>query len=340
MALERLSSVVRVLVFYLTALLLLIFGGIALQQYGLSGAIVTQLLIFLALPLLFTIAVEQKPLRSFLRIRMLNKKGFLRALLLGTIAWLMAQLMGSAIILLVQQLGGEMIQTYQILLDAPFWLALIGGALVPAVCEEIAFRGYVLGALRPLGPTAAIILTGLLFGALHMSLIRLLPLTLLGLLWALAAQRSGSVLPGMIMHLLNNGIALILAFSVQNQVNPADSTALEGFSPAVTWGIIGFLAAVSIGLAVAAFFLAASFSHRDLARPEEAEAQEPPVEPEQPVFLDPEAVPPELRAMEAELAGLRQRRRLMLQTAGIITGLLILGIYLYAVSHELSQVFG
>lgn len=344
MALERLSSVVRVLLFYLTALVLLIIvGGILQVEFGLPGVIVTQLLIFFLLPILFTTTVEHKPLKPFLRLRMLSLKGFVKAVFLGGLCWLMAQMMGSVLVLLLRQIGGDMVQPYQILLDAPSWLALLAGALIPAISEELSFRGYVLGALRPLGPTAAIVLTGVLFGALHLSLIRLIPLTLLGILWSMVVQRSGSILPGMIMHLLNNGIALGLTFFLQGQANPAaDLDALNDFPPIALWTAIGVLTAISVGFAVAAYFLAASFNHSDLARPEEASEGEEslvPMEPERPVFADPAAVPMELRALEADLAGLQSRRRRVLRAVAVISGGLCMSIYVVAVWKELDMVF-
>lgn len=345
MELERLSSVVRVLLFYLTALLLLIFvGGVLQLQFGLPGVIYMQLLIFFTLPLVFTRALEGKPLKPFLRVRMLSAKGFAKALFLGGLSWITAQMMGSALVLVIRELGGEMFQPYEILLEAPAWLALLAGALVPAIAEELSFRGYVLGALRPLGPAAAVVLTGILFGALHLSLIRLLPLTLLGILWSMVAQRSGSILPTMIMHLLNNGIALGLTFFVQGQMNPAaELEALDQIPQLTMWIAIFVIGAMSTGFAVAAFFVAASFNPTDLARPEEAQADEEslvPKAPEAPAFADPQEVPPELRGMEAELAGLRQRRRRVLQAMGAIAGILTLGIFVYAAWRELTMIFG
>jgi membrane protease YdiL (CAAX protease family) len=51
--------------------------------------------------------------------------------------------------------------------DAAFSVAAI--ALAPAVCEEVLFRGVVLGSLRPaLGGLLAVALSALLFGAVHL----------------------------------------------------------------------------------------------------------------------------------------------------------------------------
>ncbi|MFZ5815726.1 MAG: CPBP family intramembrane glutamic endopeptidase [Bacillota bacterium] len=340
MSFDRLSSVVRVLVFYFLALmLLLLFSFTAQRTLGLPGVILMHLMVFLGLPVFFTLQVERKPLRQFLRIRLLSPKGFLKALFLGFISWLTAQTMGTVIVLLLRQLGGQMVQPYQILLDAPAWLALLAGALVPAITEEISFRGYVLGALRPLGPTAAVLLTGLLFGALHLSLIRLIPLALLGILWAMVVQRSGSILPGMIMHFLNNGIALGLTFLLRGQANPADLDALNAFPPAAIWVAIGAAGLMALGFALAAYFTATTFGPGDLARPEEAAEGDLPSQPEEQGLADPEQLPPELQELESELVSLQRRRRLLLQAVGLLAGLISLSLFLLVAIQEVYVAF-
>ncbi|MFZ5827569.1 MAG: CPBP family intramembrane glutamic endopeptidase [Bacillota bacterium] len=344
MELTRLSSVVRVLLFYFTALLLLIFvGGLLQLQFGLPGVIYMQLLIFFTLPFVFTKTVEGKPFKSFLRLRMLSFKGFAKAVFLGGLSWITAQTMGAALVLILRELGGEMFQPYEILLNAPAWLALLAGALVPALAEELSFRGYVLGALRPLGPTAAVALTGILFGALHLSLIRLLPLALLGVVWSMVAQRSGSILPAMIAHLMNNGIALGLTFFFQGQMNPAaDLEALDQFPAVARWIAVFVIGAMSTGFGIAGFFLAASFNKSDLSRPDEAQAEEEALAakpPEAFAYADPHDVSPEVQAMESELAKLQQRRRGMLQAMGGIAGIVIFAIFVYAAWRELDMVF-
>nr|PZN71864.1 MAG: hypothetical protein DIU55_07790 [Bacillota bacterium] len=338
-------ALLRVLAFYLTALVLLLSVGSALQYtLGLTGVVLSQLLIFVGLPLAFTAGVERRPVRPFLRLRMLTLRGLGRSVLLGLVGWAAAQLMGAVLILAVQQMGGRMVQTYQMLLDAGSTLALLVGALVPAICEELSFRGYVLGALRSLGPSAAVVLTGLLFGALHLSLVRLVPLTLLGMLWALAVQRSGSILPGMIMHLINNGTALLLTFFVQDRASPADLQGLEVLPDAAVWSSMAVLTLAAAGLSAVAYILAAGFSPRHLARPAETEIEwDWQAEGREKPSPLPEALAAaadgELERLAAEAAALRKRRRRMLSAASLLTGGVTVGIFLWAAMKELEMVF-
>jgi membrane protease YdiL (CAAX protease family) len=79
------------------------------------------------------------------------------------------------------------------------------------VSEEICFRGMLFGGLREKLPRiAAALLCGLIFGALHAltGITAVPPLIVFGFLLALLYERTGSILPGMLLHMLNNIVAL------------------------------------------------------------------------------------------------------------------------------------
>ena len=78
--------------------------------------------------------------------------------------------------------------------------------IVPAVCEEILFRGYVMRSFeKSWGIVAAILVSGLFFGLYHIQLSNLLPLATLGILLAYLTWVSDSLIPAMFAHLMNNG---------------------------------------------------------------------------------------------------------------------------------------
>ncbi len=93
-------------------------------------------------------------------------------------------------------------------------------AVLPAVCEEVAFRGYILTGLERGGsPTFAVAASALMFGMMHLILQQSLAASILGLILGLIALRSGSLFPGMLFHATNNALALTLA-NVANQETP------------------------------------------------------------------------------------------------------------------------
>src|SRR5574337_1093837 len=89
------------------------------------------------------------------------------------------------------------------------WLLVFYLAIVPALCEELFFRGYTLSGLRStLGKAAAVGITALAFGMTHYSAQRLVPTTVLGLLLGLLVVQYGSIWPAMIAHFLHNAISV------------------------------------------------------------------------------------------------------------------------------------
>lgn len=86
------------------------------------------------------------------------------------------------------------------------WIRL---ALVPAVGEELLFRGLMQGYLRPWGAWAAIWGQAVLFALLHGDAATCLSALLSGLALGLCAEYSGSLLPGMAFHFYNNVLALL-----------------------------------------------------------------------------------------------------------------------------------
>lgn len=90
---------------------------------------------------------------------------------------------------------------------AIFWAIVI----VAPFIEELFFRGYLFKVFEErLGSGAAIILTAFLFAAAHFNLLTLLPLLLMGFIMGWARSRTGSIIPSLVMHSMNNLIAFLL----------------------------------------------------------------------------------------------------------------------------------
>ncbi len=78
--------------------------------------------------------------------------------------------------------------------------------LVPAIFEEVMFRGYIMRAYeKSWGILPAILISGLLFGMYHIQPSNILALSSLGILFAFVTYVSDSLIPAMILHLVNNG---------------------------------------------------------------------------------------------------------------------------------------
>ena len=105
----------------------------------------------------------------------------------------------------------EMIQNY-LQGDHLIWLTLFNIGIVPAVCEEIMYRGYVMRCFeKSWGIWVAIIFSGLIFGAYHMQPTNLLPLAAIGVVLAYVTWTSKSIYPAMLAHFINNGGSVLVA---------------------------------------------------------------------------------------------------------------------------------
>jgi membrane protease YdiL (CAAX protease family) len=125
----------------------------------------------------------------------------------------------------------------------PFLLATM--ALTPAVCEELLFRGYVHRQVeRRLGPAWAIGLVSVLFGLYHLQPTKALPLALLGAWLGYITWTTGSIIPAVVVHFLNNGLAVAAGAYIERR--GGDVEVLESMAVpiwAVAAGVAGTLAA-------------------------------------------------------------------------------------------------
>lgn len=94
----------------------------------------------------------------------------------------------------------------------PLWQTLAFLAVLPAVCEEIAFRGVLLHGLRKrFRPVVLALVVGAIFGFFHVDLFRILPTAYLGVLLTGVTLLTGSIFPAMLWHALNNSVSLVPA---------------------------------------------------------------------------------------------------------------------------------
>lgn len=87
-------------------------------------------------------------------------------------------------------------------------------AVLAPVVEELTYRGLGFTLLAPYGTWAAILVTGVLFGAAHGLVAGLPVLTFFGIVVAWLRSRTGSVYPSMLLHGVFNGTALLLSVTV------------------------------------------------------------------------------------------------------------------------------
>lgn len=93
-------------------------------------------------------------------------------------------------------------------------LNLLSTALLPAVLEELLFRGVTVGLLRPVGDRTAVLMSAVLFAMAHGTLTQIPFAFILGLAFAFIYVRTNNILLVMLLHFINNGLAVMLEFAL------------------------------------------------------------------------------------------------------------------------------
>lgn len=91
----------------------------------------------------------------------------------------------------------------------PFWAAALLMAALPAFMEETVYRGLLYRPLRKAGPWKAVVLTGFCFGLMHGNLNQFMYAFVMGMVFALVNEATGSILSSMIIHFISNLTSVI-----------------------------------------------------------------------------------------------------------------------------------
>lgn len=157
----------------------------------------------------------------------------------------------SETLLILKQFEGK-------ILSQELWVLLLTLALLPAICEELAFRGFVFGGLlRKQGVLRAIVVSSLLFGFTHAVLQQSIAASLMGLVLGLIAWRTGGVFCTIVVHAVNNGLSLTMAWcgareireiSVPDALSWAIRQDPEGWSYRPQWQFISVVLSIALML--------------------------------------------------------------------------------------------
>lgn len=173
-----------------------------------------------------------------------------------------------------EDLMGQLEGLQSMFTDPPLWQALAVIALAPAICEELAFRGFILSGFRHLGRKwRAILFSAVFFGLAHGMLQQSLIAGVVGTVIGYIAVQTGSIWPCMAFHLVNNSIGVLVARitpELQEQY-PILLTLFgaPGESGAVySWPVVLVTGVLSLGILACFFLMPVAKSHEELQREE------------------------------------------------------------------------
>ncbi len=126
-----------------------------------------------------------------------------------------------------------------------FILMTVGTAVVPALIEEFAFRGVVMGSLRRYGDWFSIIVAAVLFGLIHGNLMQMPFAIVAGIVLGYICVVTNSIWMSVILHFINNFLSLLYSFGGEML---SEGRAMV-FSLVFTYGIIAVGVIALIGYA-------------------------------------------------------------------------------------------
>ena len=89
-------------------------------------------------------------------------------------------------------------------------LELLGSAVVTPLLEELLYRGVIYGRLRRMMKLVpAVLISAVIFGAVHFNVVQFVYAFLLGIVLALCMEKSGHMYGAVVAHMTANGIAVI-----------------------------------------------------------------------------------------------------------------------------------
>ena len=228
----------------------MIFVASPLQiNYGIPGLIITEFG-FLAMAVIYCL-IRKVKISEVFPVKKIKLREFFGCILIAAgafpISMILVFLTGIIFPTSTQEIG-EMSTFLYDKLNYPLAILII--AFMPAICEEAIHRGAILSNFRSLKHDWVIVLImGLLFGINHMSVLRFLMTTLLGVILSFVVVKRNNILLSMIMHFTNNFISVSLAYLTGGAGTAVSATASVDYT--LLFGvylILGFLSPIVITL--------------------------------------------------------------------------------------------
>ncbi|MCL2373382.1 MAG: CPBP family intramembrane metalloprotease [Defluviitaleaceae bacterium] len=247
----------------------LVFMGLAALGLPISavpapGVVVLMQVGFFLLPLGIWLALRKDKLRDVLPSMPLGGTNF--AYIVAISILLQPLLMGIVLLTnfifpnnVAEFIGGMM--------HYPWWLMIVAIAVMPAICEEFVFRGYIQTKHRHLPFWKMLTANGLFFAIIHMNPHQFFYAFVMGVIFAVMVHFTRSIWAGVLSHFVLNASQVSLMYffaSLEGQITPAETEAVA--SQAETIVAYGFLVFVLLACTGAAFTLTKAFIQHNKER--------------------------------------------------------------------------
>lgn len=168
--------------------------------------LINHIIIFIFPAIIYLIITKQ----SARKVLKLNKLYFKDSLLIILLAFVCQPIMAFFSLLSQFFFNNEIGDFMTEIVNTPYIFLLLLVAVLPAITEEITIRGIVLSGYKDKNIYLSCIVTGLLFGIMHLDPQQFLYATVLGIVLALVVRITNTIFSASLIHFLINGTSITL----------------------------------------------------------------------------------------------------------------------------------
>jgi len=197
---------------FIFVLLLFYYLGTSWQTADLvKGLVKTELLIVL-LPVLLIYSISKNSLVKGARLQATKPANFLLMLLAVIPGFIVATYIMQLINILFPLPASylESMQKIMELHQLPLAASFLVIGVLPGICEEMLFRGYIIRGFERYGKWQAILISGIMFGIFHLDFFRLIPAAVMGIWLGYLLLKTRSIYITFIAHALHNSFTVVL----------------------------------------------------------------------------------------------------------------------------------
>lgn len=204
------------MIIYITLLCVASSTGLDFQEllYETSQTYAFIMMAQIAFALVFVLYNKNINVKIACKISKISKENVFICIIIALVALIGLSPAANLFVIMLEQSGLELSTSLPFEINN-FWtllLAILSFALVPAIVEELIFRGAILQGLRKFGVWPAILGSAALFALIHASAVQLVFPLLYGIILAMVVVKSGSIISSMICHFTSNAASLLISY--------------------------------------------------------------------------------------------------------------------------------
>lgn len=196
-------------------------------------------IVMMGLPLVLTSLLLHKRIQPFAPAKKVSPLVFIGGLLAGMALCVVANVVASYLMAFMSAFGIPEPAMPDLLEPTPvsFGLNLLVFAVLPAILEEMVFRGYLLQSLRPYGDRTALLVSSLLFALMHGNVLQVPFAFMVGLVLGYVVIETNNFWLAVCIHFANNAMSNILQYLQL----PMESVIEKNQMTTIAFGVLGIV---------------------------------------------------------------------------------------------------